>query len=434
MMSKIQLPQHINKETTILVAVSGGADSMVLLHLLQAKSKVIVAHVNYGLRGEASSLDQQLVKDYCAPNNLPIEMYNVQAHELQKENSIQNQARNIRYNWFKELYKKYNCNYLATAHHANDNIETLLVNMARGAGLQGLAVMQTLDELQGMQIFRPLLNYTKEEIIAYANQNNITWRLDASNLKNNYTRNKIRNELLPLWEKIDERVYSGLQHTIQNLQKALQVQNQYLKKIITQVKANNKISIAALQKLEICSEVLYAILQPLAFTPKSIIEVLKLLDAPNGKMIQSPNWKIIKHNKHLILAPNTAIEEDLLVIDNEKMLVQTKTFNLNLAINDDLIFSNNPLKIALDAHKVNFPLVLRKWKMGDYFFPLGMHKKKKVARFLIDEKASIIEKENTWVLESNKKIIWVLGKRIDDRFKINKATLKALHINLKYEL
>jgi tRNA(Ile)-lysidine synthase len=408
---------------TILVAVSGGVDSMVMLHQLKENYNCIVAHVNFGLRGDASNQDELLVKTYCKKYNLELECLHADTAAYMKDNNmaVQEAARHIRYNWFAELYKKYYCTSLAVAHHQQDQIETFLIKLARGAGLKALIAMQANNELLGMKIIRPLITLQKKEILSYAENNQIEWREDASNQTSQYTRNAIRNKVLPMWESIEPRLPSGLVISMEHLHDAQTILQQHITHQLSRLlytKDNiHYLSISLLQKTKFIKQWLFYALEQFNFESSATVEVEKLLTATNGKYYAGKEFQVIKHNKHLIISPINKHAQTLFVIEENASDLHTPSFNLSLSIRKEVI-NNNPKIAQLNLKKIEFPLIVRPWQAGDYFYPLGLGKKKKISKFLIDNKLNTMEKEKVWVLVSNQKIVWVIGMRMDERFKV----------------
>lgn len=444
--------------STIIAAVSGGVDSVVLTDMLfRLNIHFIIAHCNFQLRGEESVRDENFVLSLSRKYNCPIEIIKFDTNQFARENKtgIEEAARIQRYQWFNELIEKEKKQsgqpvLLATAHHADDNIETLLINFFRGTGLQGLTGITEFDKKN--KVIRPLLFAKRNEIIKYAKENNLNWVEDSTNQSDEFTRNFIRHQIIPSVKKIFANADDNLLNNIERLKEAetlyLQALEAHKKKlvILRESKTNEKsdqplkqsqhhnkqISILLLKKSEPLQTIVWEIIKPYSFSPAQVDGVLKLLDAGNGSYMLSPTHRIIKNRKHIIITPVQQINSSLIIIEKENKQVEVdgKKIKLNILGNKN-ISVNTAVNIAqLDFEKVEYPLILRKWKQGDYFYPLGMRKKKKVSRFLIDAKLSLPEKENVWVIESNKKIVWLVGKRIDDRFKITPSTKQILRLEL----
>ncbi len=423
---------------SLLLAVSGGLDSVVLCELChQAGFDFIIAHCNFQLRGEESERDEAFVKSLADKYKVEVKVRKFDTERFAEENklSIQEAARKLRYDWFCELIKQpanQSFMYLLTAHHADDNNETLLMNFFRGTGMHGLT---GIPEKTGY-IRRPLLGFTKAELLTFAGEYKLSYVEDSSNQSSKYTRNFFRNELLPAIAKVYPQVNDNLQDNIsrfKEIEKLYQFTVGELKKKLCKAKGD-EVHIPVKQLMGYDNRALiYEIISPYGFTEKQVDEVIKLSLSETGSYIVSPakTHNIIRHRHWFIISPASGEVSENIVIDegDKEVLFTLGKLQIKKAV------SNKPLATSqesamLDLKEITFPLLLRKWKTGDYFYPLGMKKKKKVARFLIDLKLSKTDKEKVWVLESNKRIIWVAGYRIDERFKITDKTNSSLNITL----
>jgi tRNA(Ile)-lysidine synthase len=331
------------------------------------------------------------------------------------------------------LKKEKGFSFTLLAHHADDNIETLLMNFFRGTGLHGLTAMpdENLDE---KFFLRPLLEVRRKEIIEFAKQNNLQWEEDSSNASSKYTRNFFRNELLPAIKKVYPQVEENLLGNIERFKKTNALYQtsveELKKKVCEQYASEVRIPILKLMKHQETS-LIYEIIKDYGFGEKQVEEVIKLATAESGRFIENDQYQIIKHRNWFIIAPKASIA-DTIAIEKETAEVFFSNGKLELKIiSKEKFHLQKKENIAqLDVKHIEYPLVLRKWRQGDYFYPLGMRKKKKLARFFIDQKLPKNQKENIWVLESNKKIIWIVGMRIDDRFKIINSTKEILLISV----
>lgn len=453
-----QFQQHLKQNFTqlstnscqLLLAVSGGIDSVVMTDLFYKSGyEFAIVHCNFQLRGEESERDELFVRELGTKYNkeIFIKRFDTKHCAEQNKSSIQEAARKLRYDWFEAIVKRQTSNvneniihdsrftihHLATAHNADDNIETMLMFLFRGTGIYGLTGINAFDKKR--KIIRPLLFATREQIELYANENNLRWVEDSSNATDKYTRNFFRHKLIPLVEEQFKNAKQNLQETIRHLQDAELLYNQIIelhkKKLLEQKGNEIHIPILKLQQSKPRDTILWEIIKAFNFRAQQIDEVKKLFDAENSSYVQSSTHRIIKNRNWLIIAPlNTEEAGNILIEENNKQ-VKFKDGVLNLeklsAISYQL--SSNTFYAQLDAKHIEFPLLLRKWKQGDYFYPLGMKKKKKLSRFFIDQKLSATEKENIWILERNKKIIWIVGYRIDERFKITASTKDILKIS-----
>jgi tRNA(Ile)-lysidine synthase len=411
----------------LLLAVSGGMDSVVLCELCrQAGYDFFIAHCNFQLRGEESTRDENFVRALAGHYNVPfhVKHFDTQAYAKEHKCSIQVAARELRYSWFQTLDAK----YIVTAHHLNDNIETVLMNFLKGTGITGL---RGILPKQG-NIVRPLLFASKEDLKQFAQENNLKWVEDSSNAEDKYTRNFIRHKLIPLISEIYPQAESNLANNISRFREAEYLYNQSIEQLIkktVEVKGSElHIPILKLQKTNVAGTILFELLHPLGFTSKQTEEALHLVQSETGKYISSPTHRILKNRNWLIIAPNETTVAGHVLIEEGERSVQFAIGSLQLSCEKEQQVSAENNIALLDASEITFPLILRKWKPGDYFYPLGMRKKKKLARFLIDNKLSATQKEKVWVIEMDKKILWVIGHRIDDRFRITPHTQKMLKI------
>ena len=427
-----------HKKDELLLAVSGGVDSVVLCELCkQAGFNFIIAHCNFLLREEESERDEIFVRSLGERYGVNVLIRKFDTKKFGEENklSIQVAARELRYKWFREIidqgFNQKGPKYIVTAHHANDNIETVLMNFFKGTGILGI---RGIVPKQG-RLVRPLLFAKKAALIDFANHNKLDYVEDSSNFADKYTRNDFRNQLMPAVQKVFPDVQENL---IKNIQRFREIEYLYLQAIhqhknkLLELKGNEiHIPALKLKKTVPLKTVLYEIIREYGFTANQTGEVIDLIDSESGKYIQSASFRVIKNRNWLIISPNKTRDSRLIVINEENHKIEFETgfleFKEMQAANSQL--STSASIAQLDAGELRFPLLLRKIKQGDYFYPLGMQKKKKLNRFLSDLKLSLTEKENTWVLEMNKKIIWVIGKRIDNRFRLTGKTERVLQVS-----
>jgi tRNA(Ile)-lysidine synthase len=323
---------------------------------------------------------------------------------------------------------------IVTAHHADDNIETVLINFFRGTGLQGLKGIQPYQQEQ--KLIRPLLCFRKEELLLYAKEQNLAFVEDSSNQSDKYTRNYFRNQLIPSLKEVFTEVEENILHNIKRFKEAetlySQAVQQHKIKLLEQKGNEIHIPILKLKQTKPLETIVWEIIKNFQFSAAQTVDVIKLLDAGNSSFIQSATHRIIKNRKWLIIAElQHKNSQHILIEQGEKEVVLEKgILQLDMIQSTGETSEADRFTAFVDADSIQFPLLLRKWKQGDYFYPLGMQKKKKLSRFMIDQKLSATDKENTWVIESNKKIIWVIGYRIDDRFKLMPQTKNILKIIL----
>ena len=420
---------------SVLLAVSGGVDSVVLCELTKdAGLPFAIAHCNFGLRGEESERDELFVRSLGEKYGVEVFVKQFDTILFTETNklSIQEAARNLRYAWFEEVRKEHDFSYTFLAHQADDTVETLLMNFFRGTGLDGLNGMP--EEKKETHCLRPMLLLRRKEIEVYAKERNLQWVEDSSNASNKYTRNFFRNEVIPQLQKIFPKVEENLLHNIQRLQGTNVLYREMiesLKKKMCETRGEEvHIPVLKLMKYKNTS-LIYEIIRDYGFGENYVDEVLKLAEASSGKYITNEQYRIIRHRAWFIIAPKT-IKAKTFVIEKgeEALLFDTWKLALKVIPVEKFSLDKSPLIAQLDTKDLSYPLLLRKWKKGDYFYPLGMRKKKKLARFFIDQKLSQTEKEKVWVLESHKRIIWIAGHRIDDRFKVTDATKEVLQLSL----
>lgn len=423
-----QLDSPTLKNKTFLVAVSGGVDSMVLCDLLLKESiPFSVAHCNFQLRAKDSEEDEKFVNDFCKEHDLILFSKKIDLKNTKKteKSSIQLSARNLRYEWFFRLMEQHSFDYLLTAHHLNDSLETFLINLSRGSGWEGLSGIKSSNK-----IIRPLLPYSKEEILKYAQKNKLLWREDSSNQETNYIRNKIRLQISPILNELHPNFLNNFSKSIQHLQNDGKIIQNHIHEIRSELFQKNgqeiHISIQELKKLNPLESYLFHLFSIYRF--KTPMELKKLIDSENSAEIQSATHRLIKDRTQLLLLPIDATknnDDDIEIYPNQ---IIKKPIYLKVSISETLTTETTEV---LDADKISFPLRLRKIKIGDFFYPLGMNGAKKLSKFFKDEKFSKIEKENTWLLVDNQdRIVYILGKRIDNRFKITDNTQKFLNIVL----
>ncbi|WP_348797124.1 tRNA lysidine(34) synthetase TilS [Flavobacterium adhaerens] len=432
---KDTLQNHIEKEIPflnskkLLLAVSGGLDSMVLLHLFQNLNfEMAIAHCNFQLRGIESFGDQKFVQDYADTNQIPIFVTQFDTEAFAKDYKLSTQvaARELRYNWFYELLEQEGFDYLLTAHHADDNLETFLINFTRGTGLEGL----TGIPMQNDKIVRPLLFMTRTEIENYAKANDIQWREDSSNASDKYLRNKIRHHLIPILKELNSNFMTSFSKTESYLQQSFAMVEDatimVYQQVATEVGDEIHIDLKKLLQLPNYQSYLYQWLKEFGFMAWD--DIYDLVNSQSGKQVFAPDYRLLKDRNSLIVYPLVREQGlDEFVISESQTEVN---FPIKLQFcNVSHINNNSNRAIFVDADLLVYPLIIRKWKEADVFMPFGMEgKSKKVSKLFKDEKMSLIEKENAWILCSNNQIVWIIGLRADHRFKIDNNTKNILKI------
>ena len=403
---------------TILVALSGGADSVALLRiLLKLGYSCIAAHCNFWLRDEESLRDEQFVTQLCKDLKVPLHKTHFDTFLYAEKNSISIEmaARELRYQWFYELKERINADSIAVAHHIDDNIETLLLNLIRGSGIKGLTGIPPRNQ----DIIRPLLCLYRKEIEDYLESIGQGFVTDSTNLETEYTRNKIRLKLLPLLQEINPSIKKTLNETIGYLRETEHIYLDSIKKGIQRVYEKNRIDIAKLLQEPSPSSLLYEILYPKGFTPQQIESICHALYEQPGKQFFSSNWKVLKDRDYLI------------IYEKEQNLVPPQLEFKEVSYNADFIIPKNKETACFDKDKLKGPLSIRKWQPGDYFIPFGMKGRKKISDYLTDEKFSRFDKEKVWLLCSGEDIAWIINERTDQRFKVDKDTKTVLIVREK---
>lgn len=416
----------------LLLATSGGLDSMVMVDLFhKLPYEIAIAHCNFQLRGLESFSDQKFVQNYAETNEIKLFLtqFDTEAFANDYKLSTQVAARELRYNWFYELLETENYDYILTAHHADDNLETFLINLVRGTGIDGLTGIPTQNE----NVIRPLLIFSRQEIESYAKDNTIEWQEDSSNALDKYLRNKIRHNLVPIFKELNPDFLSTFQKTQNYLQDAKSMVEDASFLVYQQVAKEKGTEIHfdlnQLKKLPNYKSYLYHWFNGFGFSAWE--DIYDLIDGQSGKQVFSSEFRLLKNRDFLILSPiNLEDQNDEYFINKNQNEVKVP---LNLSLSKVAATSTvSNTTIFVDEDKLWYPLVIRHWRDGDTFQPFGMEgKTKKVSKFFKDEKLSLIEKEKTWLLCSDTEIVWIVGIRQDERFKIKTTTKNILKIQLK---
>jgi len=430
--------QNTQKYPGVLVAVSGGIDSMSMANLILkcGYPNFAVATVNFNLRGEESNRDEALVRNWTEENNIKFysKSFDTEGYALSKGISIQMAARELRYGWFYELMEKDGFDCLAIAHNLNDTVETLFINILRGTGVDGLAAIREVVAipLKGKNIIRPLLGFTRKEIEEYAAKDEVKYFHDHTNFENHYSRNKIRNLIFPLIEEIN----SSFLHTAEKSIKHFTTAGNILRDLYLQKREIILVPESTPEKTEFLLEPLlsekypeywlFMLLEEYGFNSDQVHQISASLNGTPGKLFYSSTHRVLKDRDKLIITPITLPENDggqLNITDIVEISVYEKGAQFTPVPSNIIFF--------MDADKIEFPLSVRKWKEGDKFRPLGMFGNKKVSDYLTDVKRDMFTKENRYVLISAKgQILCLLGERIDDRFKISASTARILEAHL----
>ncbi|MES2560756.1 MAG: tRNA lysidine(34) synthetase TilS [Bacteroidota bacterium] len=423
--------------SSYLLAVSGGVDSMSMIHLFyKAGLSFGVAHCNFSLRQQESDLDHRLVQSYC--NQLKIPFYDIvfdtQNTADNQHLSIQETARNLRYNWFQKIAQEHTFDFIATAHHQDDNAETVLFNLIRGTGLKGLKGIP----IQHHSIIRPLLFANKQALMQYANENGVPYREDASNLKNTYSRNKIRNTVMPILKDINSEAVKHIHELSEHSYAIAQIVKQHIEQLSEQIieyePHQTIINCGSVSEHPLVAFYLYELLSPYNFNPIQIKDIYHSLKATkSGNQFLSPSHTLTVNRTQIIIRQSAALTADTALLEKKEYCefsigLNTYTASIEQTQNESPFEAGT---LYLDADLLTFPLAVRRWEKGDSFSPLGMKGKKKISDFLIDKKISLPDKQDVFVVLSKNKIVAILNHQIDDNVKTTHITRYILKITVQ---
>ena len=417
-----RIKQYIEKEdlfssgSKILIALSGGADSVALLCILHAAGYPCeAAHCNFHLRGEESNRDEQFVRQLCKKYGIHLHTidFDTTRYAAEKHISIEMAARELRYNWFEEIRNQCRADVVAVAHHQDDSVETILLNLIRGTGITGLLGIRPRNGV----IVSPLLCINREEIMRYQQSIGQDYVTDSTNLEDEYTRNKIRLNLLPLMQTINPSVKNSLIETGNYLSDVATIYNRYIEEAKTRIATTEGIRICELVKEPAPEALLFEILHPLGFNSAQIKDIVHSLHGQSGKQFSSKEWRVIKDREFLLL-------ENIQSEDKEELPFQI--IKKEKEYTSDFQIPREKGTACFDADKLDGTISYRKWRTGDTFIPFGMKGKKKVSDYLTDRKFSISQKERQWVLCCGERIAWLIGERTDNRFRIDETTRRVV--------
>ncbi|MCL4147779.1 UNVERIFIED_CONTAM: hypothetical protein GTU68_004167, partial [Idotea baltica] len=421
------------KGEKLLIAISGGVDSVVLAELLYKLDYTIsLAHCNFQLRDVESNKDEAFIIEMSKRLKIPIytKKFATEKFAKNQKTSTQLAARKLRYDWFSELLEEHNLDALLTGHHADDNLETFLINLSRGTGLDGLI---GIPEKNG-KILRLLLPFSRKQIEKYALDHNLSWREDASNAEIKYVRNKFRHDVIPTLKQINPQILDVFSTTISHLQDTKKivlaaVKNARLSVIHSDENGILKLKISELKKLDCPKPFLYELVKKYNFTSWS--DIYNLLDAQSGKYVLSNTHRILKDRDFLIVSIISEISKtEVYNFESFQSIIETESFQIKITASSEFNKVKNSNITFVDADKLKWPITIRKWQKGDSFYPFGMNGKKKLSKYFKDEKRSLIDKENTWILISDAKIVWIINSRLDERFKVTNTTKSIFKLEM----
>lgn len=421
--------QLLSGEKPVVVGISGGADSVALLHILVSLGyKCIAAHCNFNLRGDESFRDEQFTIDFTKRLQVPLCKISFETNKYAQENrlSVEMAARELRYRWFEELLNTYDADAVAVAHHRDDSVETLLINLTRGSGITGLTGIKPKNG----NVVRPLLCVSREDIYAYIENNGLEYVTDSSNSSDIYTRNFIRLKVIPLLEEINPSVKASLARTANHLYDASLIYNHSIEEARKVIIQNNRLSISALLSFPAPATILYEMLKPYGFSRTVCESIFTILEKDSGKIFYSSTHRLLKDRSDLLIDVLSGEESKAYLInledDNVDLPVELKPEIV--VIKEDYQIEKDRKFAYFDFDKLSFPLVLRHWQEGDWFVPFGMKGKKKISDYFSDKKFSLFDKEKTWLLCSGQDVIWIVGERTDNRYRIEKTTKRVLKL------
>ena len=412
----------------ILVACSGGLDSIVLLHLLQEIGLTLgVAHCNFKLRGAHSDADLSFVETIAGNLGVPVftTVFDTKTYAKTQGVSTQVAARELRYQWFYTTATANGYDRIATGHHADDDLETFFINLSRVTGLRGLTGIASNTE----QLIRPLLPFSRAQIMQFAKKEGLFWREDSSNSTRDYLRNKLRLDVIPAFKGVNKNVLQNFKQTQQHLKESQALLEDYItlvtKLVVSHKDTSFEIDIKQLHSLPNTNSLLFELLYPYGFTDFKAIA--SILQSEVGKKVLSKQYVLLKDRNHLVLTTKEQEVDSRVYCIDAKQQSCTTPIKLNFT-EVAQVGEHEPHSFYVDAAKLTYPLKVRAWRLDDVFHPFGMKGKKKLTKFFKDEKLSLLSKNSVWVLESGDEIVWVIGLRPDDRYKVTNATNKVLKI------
>ncbi len=432
----IQEKSLFGKTDYVIAGVSGGLDSVCLCYLLyQAGYNFGIAHCNFGLRGEESDEDERFVKELADKYKAPfyVRSFETEAYARREKISIQMAARTLRYEWFERLLKENGGRGILTAHHHDDSVETFFLNLIRGTGIAGLHGIQPVAG----KIVRPLLFASREELKALTKKAGLDWREDSSNQSVKYKRNFLRHKVIPLFSEVNPNFANTFRETLAKLSLTeavfMESVEAFRRKAFKVSARSCSIAIEELRNNKNALILLYETLKSFQFNFDQCVDMLNCLDAEAGKRFESASHVLVKDRLELIITQKSHADSPAPVLireDQAHVVVQGYSLQITRWNHEQYELKRSADSAAFDFDKLRFPLVVRRWKQGDYFFPLGMNGKKKISDFLIDRKVPLNLKSEVFLLISDEQVVWVIGHRIDRRFKIGEETKRVLEVQL----
>ena len=434
MLSTVQayIAQHqlLRPGAPVIVGLSGGADSVALLHILTRLGyPCVAAHCNFHLRNDESDADADFAQQTAEALGLPFRRIDFNTADYAHQNGLSTEmaARTLRYEWFDTLRRELCAEAIAVAHHRDDNVETVLLNLIRGTGLSGLCGMRPRNG----HIVRPLLSVDRHQIVRWLADRYLPFCTDSSNASDVYRRNFVRLRLLPLMEQLNPSVRDAILRMAGHL---TDVEAIYRNAIDSHrahlIDADGRIPIDALLRTPAPHAMLFELLTPYGFTPSQCADIARALSGESGRSFVAPGgrWHLLKDRLHLILYPADEVSADAFTLTLGSELTAPIRLSLEERIVDEAFtISRSPLVATFDADRIALPLTLRRWRAGDSFVPFGMTGQKKLSDYFTDRKFSLLDKTNAWILcDASERILWIVGHRTDNRFRITSKTRRAL--------
>lgn len=430
----IEKQRLLTDDIPVVVGLSGGADSVALLNLLvQLDYRCIALHCNFHLRGDESMRDERFAERIARRLDIPFckTDFDTTAYAAERHLSIEMAARELRYNWFEEMRRRLGAQAIAVAHHRDDSVETLLMNLIRGTGIRGLGGIRPRNGY----VVRPLLSVSRDEILSWLKEQGLSYVTDSTNLSDAYTRNFIRLRVLPLLEELNPSVRQSIARTSDHLSSTEAIYIYMVEEARQQVwEETGRLSIAKLLSYPSPDTILYELLKPYGFTRQVADDVFRSLEGESGRLFYAPEYRLLKDRDFLLLAPVRTEEPQSYSFAAEEVLDETWSGPIELSffktvITNDFCIRKDKHIAYFDCDKLSFPLTLRKWKEGDWFVPFGMQGRKKLSDYFSDHKFSRLDKEQVWLLCSGEEVIWIVGERTSNRFRIDKKTNSVLVVN-----
>ncbi|MDR1745939.1 MAG: tRNA lysidine(34) synthetase TilS [Tannerella sp.] len=425
----IEKNRLIQPDDKIIVGLSGGADSVALLHLLvRLGYSCIAAHCNFHLRGEESDGDEVFAGEVADSLNVPFYRtdFDTAGYAVRQHISVEMAARELRYRWFEELRIAENMQAIAVAHHRDDSVETWLLNAMRGTGIRGLCGIRPRNGY----VVRPLLIVSRKNILDWLSQEGLSYRTDTTNLSDEYVRNFIRLHILPLMEQVNPSVKEAITRTASHLADVEKIYDEWLEEEWMKVMNGRlRISIAQLMQSSAPRTLLYETIRPYGFTRIQTEAVFEALQGISGKVFdaQAAPYRIIKDREFLLITEKTGRDDTVCYVDENAQLTAPVALSVyKKKVDEAFSIEKDPSVATFDYDKLSFPLTLRTWREGDWFIPFGTKGRKKLSDYYTDHKFSLIRKNQTWLLCNGTDVIWIVGERSDERYRVSSSTKEVL--------